>query len=551
METKRTFLAIALAFLILVGWQYFFVPPVETPVPEQSATENSQQESAAILPVEAGASLVQDETVPAPEAGAPQGRDITIETSLYTAVITESGGGVKSFKLKNYNEALDPESGLKELIKTQAVRELPLFFTWGIEPTRAVVPTFTADREHVSTSFGGTSTLTLTAPLASGLELTRILTFSDQDYKIDMAVEVRNTTQQSYQGAPFLSLVNNPFSVNSKSDRFLFNGPAVYLENVLEETKVDDIIEDGPKTMSGRISWVAYESTYFMCGIIPENPAGNSVTLSSLGDTKVSTVISAPVDILASGESKTYQYGIYFGPKKLSILKTTSPDLHRIVNFGWFDVMAKPALYLLNFFYKYVGNYGLAIILVTVLIKGLFWPISHKGMKSMKTMQKLQPKMTKLREKYKDDKERLNKEMIELYKTYKVNPLGGCLPMVLQIPVFFALYKVLLQTIELRHAPFMLWITDLSAPDRLFIGFDLPFLGGLPVLTLLMGASMFMQQKMTPNTAANPEMARVMMFMPVVFTFLFLNFASGLVLYWFVNNLLSMAQQYVINRQVD
>jgi YidC/Oxa1 family membrane protein insertase len=166
----------------------------------------------------------------------------------------------------------------------------------------------------------------------------------------------------------------------------------------------------------------------------------------------------------------------------------------------------------------------------------------------MKNMQKLQPKVVKLKEKYKDDPTRMNQEMMNLYKTYKVNPLGGCLPMVLQIPVFFALYKVLLQSIELRHAPFMLWINDLSAPDRLFLGFDIPYLGGLPVLTLLMGASMFLQQKMTPTTA-DPTQAKIMMFLPLIFTVMFVNFASGLVLYWFVNNLLSILQQYLINRK--
>jgi YidC/Oxa1 family membrane protein insertase len=166
----------------------------------------------------------------------------------------------------------------------------------------------------------------------------------------------------------------------------------------------------------------------------------------------------------------------------------------------------------------------------------------------MKNMQKLQPKMAKLKEKYKGDPTKMNQEVMNLYKTYKVNPLGGCLPMVLQIPVFFALYKVLLMCVELRHAPFMFWINDLSAPDRLYIGFDLPYVGGLPVLTLLMGGSMFLQQKMTPTTA-DPTQAKIMMFLPVVFTFMFINFASGLVLYWFVNNLLAIFQQQMINRQ--
>ncbi len=225
-------------------------------------------------------------------------------------------------------------------------------------------------------------------------------------------------------------------------------------------------------------------------------------------------------------------------------------DLDKIVNYGWFDIIAKPALSLLNLLYGFVHNYGLAIILVTIIFKLLLWPISQKGMKSMKTMQKIKPKMTKLQEKYKNDKERLNQEMIKMYRTYKVNPIGGCLPMLAQIPLFFALYKVLLQSIELRHAPFMLWITDLSAPDRLYMGFDIPYLGGIPVLTLLMGGSMFLQQKMTP-APLDATQAKVMLFMPVLFTFMFINFSSGLVLYWFINNLLSIAQQYLINRSPD
>jgi YidC/Oxa1 family membrane protein insertase len=283
-----------------------------------------------------------------------------------------------------------------------------------------------------------------------------------------------------------------------------------------------------------------------MTGIIPEEKS-SSVTMNAQDELVAIDVVSA-LDTLAPGAEKTYTYDLFYGPKKLTLLKEIGSNLEKIINFGWFDVIAKPTLYLLNWLYNIFGNYGIAIILVTVILKALFWPITQKGLKSMKNMQKLQPKMVKIKEKYKDDAARMNQEVMNLYKTYKVNPLGGCLPMVLQIPVFFALYKVLLQSIELRHAPFMLWITDLSAPDRLYLGFDVPYLGGLPVLTLLMGASMFLQQKMTPTTA-DPTQAKIMMFLPIIFTFMFLNFASGLVLYWFVNNLLSIFQQYMINRQ--
>ncbi|MCI5127838.1 MAG: membrane protein insertase YidC, partial [Candidatus Electrothrix sp. AUS3] len=280
--------------------------------------------------------------------------------------------------------------------------------------------------------------------------------------------------------------------------------------------------------------------------LIPEN--GNAGSCSVVGEDKVRTVLSGGIMKLAPGEAKEFRYEGFFGPKKLAYLKETGYDLAEAINFGWFDILAKPMLYLLNFFYSLFGNYGIAIILLTCLIKGAFWPITQKGMKSMKNMQKLQPKVAKLRERHKDDPAKMNQEMMALYKTYKVNPIGGCLPMLIQIPFFFALYRVLMAAIELRHAPFMLWINDLSAPDRLMIGFDIPVLHGIPVLTVLMGASMYLQQKMTPTTA-DPTQAKIMQFLPIIFTVMFVNFASGLVLYWFVNNLLSILQQQLINRQ--
>ena len=313
----------------------------------------------------------------------------------------------------------------------------------------------------------------------------------------------------------------------------------------MQEVKAKDFA-DGPKTLQGAIDWAGYEGNYFLCAIVPKDEGVNSFTMQGT-EMLATSQLSGTLETLQPGTEKSYNYHVYYGPKKLTMLKSIGYNLDRSVNFGWFDVIAKPTLWLLNMFYSFVHNYGVAIILVTVLFKAVFWPISQKGMKSMKNMQKLQPKMVKIKEKYKNDPTKMNQEVMSLYKTYKVNPLGGCLPMVLQIPVFFALYKVLLQSIELRHAPFMLWITDLSAPDRLYLGFDLPYLGGLPVLTLLMGASMFLQQKLSPTTA-DPTQAKIMMFLPVVFTFMFLNFASGLVLYWFINNLLSILQQVLINR---
>ena len=542
MDTQRMFLAIFLSLAILLGYQYFFVPPTP-PVTESSVASSPQngkteEKSVASAPAPvAAASLLAAQ--PAGSA-IKQGREIPVTTSLYSAVVMESGGMVKSFQLKNYREALPKDSGNKELFQPKADDNLPLNFSWGTEP--GSIPPLMYEAAPIKEE-QGSAVLTLRGKLPSGLEIVRTMRFLDQQYLVELTIDVVNHTATPLQGAPYLTLDNRPFS---HEKQMVFVGPAVLHDGVLEEIKAADL-KKGGRSFTGKIGWAAYEDNYFLCGIVPRTGEQHTAHFSLQDENRVTTVLAGASDVIQPGQRQQYTYSVYFGPKTMEALKSVGHELERSINFGWFDVMAKPTLYMLKFLHKYVGNYGVAIILVTVLIKLLFWPVSQKGMKSMKTMQKLQPKMAKLREKYKDDKQLQQQEMIKLYQTYKVNPVGGCLPMVIQIPVFFALYKVLLQTIELRHAPFFLWITDLSAPDRLFIGFDLPFVGGIPVLTLLMGATMFLQQKMTPATG-DPTQQKVMMFMPVIFTFMFLNFASGLVLCWFVNNLLSIGQQYLVNR---
>ena len=550
MDMYRAFLAIIISFVILVGYQYLFVPPQET-VPEPVVVEQqAEQQTAQQLTQVAPASLqpeisVAQPAVPSSEPARPA-RELTIETELYSAIISEQGGVLKSFILKNYREKNGEDASGEQLIKTDSSQGYPLSFSWGSAFPRETLYTF----DTTDVRFEGqndAAVVVMRAQNSSGLEVVRTYEFSRSEYLIKHAVTVKNGGGQALQGAGGLHLLNMPFGLTTgRASQWLFRGPAFYGEaEGLKEFKLKEF-KEGPKTIQQTIDWVAYEGTYFMSGIIPSEKT-NTIVMNAREEL-VSIDLVASMDTLASGAEKKYEYNLFYGPKKLTILKETGFNLAKIINFGWFDVIAKPTLYLLNWLYGIFGNYGVAIILVTVILKAIFWPITQKGLKSMKNMQKLQPKMVKIKEKYKDDPTTMNREVMNLYKTYKVNPLGGCLPMVLQIPVFFALYKVLLQSIELRHAPFMLWITDLSAPDRLYIGFDLPYLGGLPVLTLLMGASMFLQQKMTPTTA-DPTQAKIMMFLPVVFTFMFLNFASGLVLYWFINNLLSILQQYLINRQ--
>jgi YidC/Oxa1 family membrane protein insertase len=290
-----------------------------------------------------------------------------------------------------------------------------------------------------------------------------------------------------------------------------------------------------------------------MMSVIPDQvEAEASMRLFLKEDNLLEAQYLNPAGDIRPGTQHTYQYSLFFGPKSMKILKKAGHDLGKALNFGWFTVLAKPCVWLMNRLYSVIPNYGIAIIILTLLIKIVLWPLGSKSYKSMSEMKKIQPLMKEIREKYKNDKKKMNEEVMGLYRTYKINPLGGCLPMVVQLPVFFALYRMLYQSIELRHAPFFLWIDDLSAPDRLFnFSFSIPFMEppyGIPVLTIIMGATMLLQQKMSPPMG-DPTQAKMMMFMPLIFTFIFINFSSGLVLYWLVNNILSISQQYYIQKK--
>ena len=564
MDMQRAFLAIIISFVILIGYQYLFPPPAPQVAPGQleqqgnttGKTDNKvvqQTNNAAENAVQGGPSgdaPVMQAHPQQPVVVDPAAREITVETPLYRAVLFEQGGGLKSFILKKYRTAKTEDAPSMEMITASNPAEYPMVFSLDNGAGNDLL-FFRANTTSVQVHEGGTGTLIMTASQDDGIEIERHLTFTANSYLIDSRYVVRNTGEVALQISPALAMTNAPFASGAAGGGLagasagLFSGPTAYINSELQEIDTDDLLER-PLLMQGTLGWAAHVDSYFMCALVPAK--GNIGSFTAVGQDKVRTVLAGGIMKLAPGEGTEFRYEGYFGPKKLAYLKETGYDLGKAINFGWFDVLAKPMLYLLNFFHSILGNYGIAIILLTCLIKGAFWPITQKGMKSMKNMQKLQPKVSKLREKYKDDPARMNQEMMALYKTYKVNPVGGCLPMLIQIPFFFALYKVLMAAIELRHAPFMLWINDLSAPDRLMIGFDIPILHGIPVLTILMGASMYLQQKMTPTTA-DPTQAKVMQFLPVIFTVMFINFASGLVLYWFVNNLLSILQQQLINRQ--
>jgi YidC/Oxa1 family membrane protein insertase len=454
---------------------------------------------------------------------------VTIETPLYKAVITNIGGGIKSFELKNYHESQDAGSALVNM-STRVGGEYPL-------QTRLKLPGFSADTAFSFNSYkdktlasGESGTLKLTVTNQSGVSVEKSFTFNGSTYLIDTAVEVTNNTGAKLEGSTTNVLTATYYEEFAR----FHSGPITFIKDKASRLKNDDAAEVG----RGGVKWLGLEDKFFLLAFMPGSSGEVEVPIGWKQDfvteDSARTELSYPL-ALKPGAKSAYAFTSFVGPKEYKILKALPGEIEEAIEFGYFSFMAKPVLSILNFFQRFVVNYGIAIIILTVLIKIVFYPLTKKSLSSMKDMQKLQPQMKVLKEKYKEDKQKQNREIMDLYKRHKVNPLGGCLPMVLQIPVFIALYEVLSVAIDLRHAPFMLWITDLSAMDPYYIS------------PILMGGSMFLQQKMSPS-GMDPMQAKMMMMMPVVFTFLFLKFPTGLVLYWLVNNILTIIQQYQIQR---
>ena len=555
---KRILLAIVLCIIVLVLWEKFFVPkrvtapPTTSPEIEKTTPAPAKPE-AAKQPSQPVSQTPPVLPPPLPPQAAHAGKDVVVETPLYRAVFTETGARLKSFVLKKFRETIAKDSPGVELVKTSNVEELPLAFNFLNNPVAALnLAPYVADQSSLQIASNETKSLSFRYEAPGWLKITRQCVFYGDKYLIDLRIKVKDLSSQTWANSPTLSLINLPISA-SGSSRYTFQGPALFANNKLEQVRFKKI--KGEKEFPGPVDWIAYTSQYFAMAVAPIDLAPNHAQLKALDAARqmVETTFIGPKITLQPGAEQEFHYKLFLGPKEESYLKAADPKLTHIINYGWFDIIAQPLLKCLKFSHRFTHNYGVDIIILTILIKLLFWPLTHKSYVSMQQMKKLQPKMQKIREKYKDDKEKMNQEIMQMYRTHKVNPVGGCLPMLLQIPVFFALYRVLYSALAIRHAPFMLWINDLSAPDRLPIGFKIPIHywnldQGLPVLTILMGISMFAQQKMSPTTG-DPRQEKMMMMMPVIFTVFFVNFPSGLVLYWLVNNILSIGQQYYINKK--
>jgi len=547
---KRALLAVIISMIILIFYQQYFAPP-----PPEVTKEKPAQEKAPA--VEKGAPAGETKPVtrePAPvttpavgEIKALPGKDITVDTPLYTAIFDTRGARLKSWKVKKYLDKIN--EGAKPI--DLATEALSGGYPFGLEITEANFP-FSSDvifQANTQTLNLGPSQsqgeLLFTWNSPEGMRIIQQIVFYADSYRLDINLNLTNHSARLLEGRPIFHWGGKVFTVPDSGGMACIPGSGggaattvppftALIKKELQEIELGDLKPE--KRFSQNVQWAGFQNVYFLAALIPKKPEGAEVLMKKSSETAGDLRLGGPKASLPPQTQFTQSYAMYIGPKDLDLLKAFGSDLDRALDFGWFDVVAKPMLYVMKFFYQYTGNYGLAIIFLTVIIKILFWYPTHISYKSMKEMKKIQPEMAKLKEKFQNDKEKMNKEMMDLYRRYKVNPMSGCLPIAIQIPIFFALYKVLLYSIEIRHAPFYWWIQDLSAHDPYYIS------------PILMGASMFVQQWMTPTTG-DPTQAKMMLIMPVVFTFMFLTFPTGLVIYWLFNNLLSIGQQIYINRQ--
>jgi YidC/Oxa1 family membrane protein insertase len=568
---KRAIIAIILTFLIIMLWgviqsKFFPQPPSQPPSKEVKKEEG--------LPAKVEKLDLKEEKIPGKRKVAIK-KEVSIETPDYWAVITSEDARLKHFKLKKFEDRVEASSltisllrfikgllGSKieeqkkpmplDLVNTSEAEGLPLGLTLLPFPSDG---SWEVDKDELHLlNRGEKGEIIFSKDFENGLKVAKKFGFTSDKNAIDLEVEIQNTSPKEVQVQLGLDWIGRielekladeenkdsglkfSFFKNQKLEKKTFGGAASSgcTPGCGTQKRKVDSFEFSEK---GGIGWYSFEGEYFAALLIPPS-AERSLTMAVKGDEKNILKVRgtlSPISIPPKQAIKV-PYRIYLGPKEIRPLKELGVGAEKLLDFGFFSIVAKPILWFLNLTNSVTGNYGIDIIIVSILIKIIFLPLTQISMKSMKEMQKVQPEMTRLRETYKNDKARLQQEIMLLYKRRKINPMSGCLPMLIQIPVFIALYNALQNAIEMRHAPFFWWIKDLSAKDPIYI------------TPLIMGATMVLQQKMTP-TSADPTQAKMFMLMPIMFTFLFLSFPSGLVLYWLVNNVLSITHQYYMNKK--
>ena len=541
---KRLILAIVLSLLVLMGYQYFVaktnkpnVAPPVTPaatstVPAVPGTAGASQESRQEAPAEAKPAPA--EAVPAPDLGAVAGQaeaDIVVETSLYRAVWTNKGGVLKSWKLKNYKNSLKEDL---ELVPALAGEIGRYPFSLGLDDAAFAgllnSSLFEASQTALDLRDGASGELSFVFSDGASVKAEKSFRFTGGSYALETEIRIWKNDQPVSPSVLWGPGIGNPSPADLKQSFSASTGSAVYTGG-----KVIRMIERKYKAEQSAynfVDWAAYEDNYFVALFVLPSQKGQAAFLKE-------TAGQVPAYFVYV----TAPRRAYIGPKEAGALKAFGSEAKKVISFGMFGSIAEILLVVVRFFHKLIPNWGVAIILLTFVIKIIFFPLTYSSTKSMVKMADLQPKVKAIRAKYKKAKSDIaqrrlmNEEMMKLYKEHGVNPAGGCLPMLIQLPVFWGVFRMLVVSVEFRHAPFALWITDLSVKDPFY------------VTPVLMGITQFISQKMTP-TSADPSQAKMMLIMPFVMTIFFMNFQSGLVLYWLTTNVLQIGQQAIMNRMM-
>ena len=474
----------------------------------------------------------------------PSAPTIKATTDVFTIEISTAGGTLQSATLNKYPVAKDRPDELVKLLdakgRTCGLIESGVRAAGGAAEATHLA-TFAAARSAYDLGDNDELVVPLTWQDASGVTVEKRYTFTRGSYTVRLEQVVSNGSSAAWRGAEYVRLKRRSVEVERSMfnvDSYSFDGPIVYDGEKSEKLKRDNLIDDGKFELNAQQGWFGSVQHHFLRAVVPTPGVDYKYDVVVKGDVATSSAIRRSLVSIAPGASDTFVTTVFIGPKLQDQLEQIDESLKLTVDYGWLTIISQPLFWVLSFVHGFVGNWGVAIILVTFLIKLAFYKLTESSGRSMAKMRNLQPRMKALQDRYKDDKPALSQAMMDLYKREKVNPAAGCLPILIQMPFFLAFYWVLLESVEMRQAPFALWITDLSTRDPYFI------------LPLIMGVAMFTQQKLNP-APADPVQAKVMQIMPIMFTVFFAFFPSGLVLYWVTNTLLSIAQQWKVNKVVE
>ncbi|HHF2859585.1 membrane protein insertase YidC [Vibrio diabolicus] len=533
MDSQRNILLIGLAlvsFLLFQQWQV-------AKNPEPQAVEQAQ--SSSTLPAPSFA----DELDPVPGQQQASAKTITVTTDVLTLSIDTVGGDVVHANLNEYSAELDSSDSfvlLKDDQGHQFIAQSGLVGPQGIDLSSTNRPHYNVSADSFTMADGQDELRVPMTFTANGIEYTKTYIFKRGSYALNVEYDVVNNSGNNATFGMYAHLRQNLMDDGGSITMPTYRGGAYSTEDTRYKKYSFDDMQD--RNLSLNLAdgqgWAAMIQHYFAAAWIPRNEPGTNLytrVIGNLGDIGV----RMPNKTIATGDQAKFEATLWVGPKLQDEMAEVAPNLDLVVDYGWLWFIAKPLHMLLSFIQSFVGNWGVAIICLTFIVRGAMYPLTKAQYTSMAKMRMLQPKLQAMRERIGDDRQRMSQEMMELYKKEKVNPLGGCLPLILQMPIFIALYWALMESVELRHSPFFGWIHDLSAQDPYYI------------LPLLMGASMFLIQKMSPTTVTDPMQQKIMTFMPVMFTFFFLFFPSGLVLYWLVSNIVTLIQQTLIYKGLE